>query len=440
MSDLQDLPALLAALLHPSALVEIAVLLACLGLAWLITARLRLRAQPPPAQAEAASPNPPPPSATSVWFGERGFDGALFPVLALGLAVLARLALRQYLPVAVFHLVVPVLVSLCLIRVSVRVLHATFPKSALVRAAERTLSWGVWLVTVLWLSGLLTPLLAEMEAISWKIGGAPVSLRSLVEGAISTVVILLVVLWLSASLEARLLRADGLHLSVRKIAANAMRAVLLLVGLLTALSAAGIPLGALGVLGGAVGVGIGLGLQKLASNYVSGFVILAERSLRIGDVVKVDNFEGRITDITTRYTVIRAANGRESIVPNELLITQRVENLSFADPQVALTSTVQVAYGTDLDGLTPLLVAAMAAVPRVTPAPAPSVQLSSFAADGLELTCVYWVADIENGQGNVKSDVNRAILRALTSAGAEIPFPQRVVRGLPPASPASPSV
>ena len=169
------------------------------------------------------------------------------------------------------------------------------------RAAERTLSWGVWLVTVLWLSGLLTPLLAEMEAISWKIGGAPVSLRSLVEGAISTVVILLVVLWLSASLEARLLRADGLHLSVRKIAANAIRAVLLLVGLLTALSAAGIPLGALGVLGGAVGVGIGLGLQKLASNYVSGFVILAERSLRIGDVVKVDNFEGRITDITTRY-------------------------------------------------------------------------------------------------------------------------------------------
>ena len=107
MSDLQDLPALLAALLHPSALVEIAVLLACLGLAWLITARLRLRAQPPPAQAEAASPNPPPPSATSVWFGERGFDGALFPVLALGLAVLARLALRHHLPVAVFHLVVP---------------------------------------------------------------------------------------------------------------------------------------------------------------------------------------------------------------------------------------------------------------------------------------------------------------------------------------------
>jgi small-conductance mechanosensitive channel len=126
-------------------------------------------------------------------------------------------------------------------------------------------------------------------------------------------------------------------------------------GLMFALSAAGIDLTALGVLGGALGVGIGLGLQKLAANYVSGFVILAERSMRIGDMVKVDGFEGRITDITTRYTVIRALNGREAIVPNEMLITQRVENSSLADPKVAAHTVVQVAYGTDLDALMPAL-------------------------------------------------------------------------------------
>src|SRR6185369_5117224 len=153
-----------------------------------------------------------------------------------------------------------------------------------------------------------------------------------------------------------------------------------------ALSAVGVDLTALSVLGGALGVGIGFGLQKLAANYVSGFVILAERSLRIGDVVKVDNFEGRITDITTRYTVIRANNGRESIVPNELLITQRIENSSFADTRISLSTVVQVAYGTDLDALMPRLVAAMAGVPRVLAEPPPSVQLSAFAADGLELT------------------------------------------------------
>jgi small-conductance mechanosensitive channel len=239
---------------------------------------------------------------------------------------------------------------------------------------------------------------------------------------------MLLMLWLSATLEARLLRASRVSLSVRKMAANATRAILLLVGLLVAMSAAGIPLGALSVLGGAVGVGIGLGLQKLAANYVSGFVILAERSLRIGDVVKVDNFEGRITDISARYTVIRAANGRESIVPNEMMITQRVENCSFADPNVALTSVVQVSYGTDVTALIPQLVAAMLAVPRVLADPEPSVQLSNFAADGLELTLVFWIGDIANGQGNVRSGVNLAVLDLLNASGVEIPFPQRVWR------------
>jgi len=204
--------------------------------------------------------------------------------------------------------------------------------------------------------------------------------------------------------------------------------MLLLVGLLLALSAAGIPLGALSVLGGAVGVGIGFGLQKLASNYVSGFVILAERSLRIGDVVKVDGFEGRISDINTRYTVIRALNGRESIVPNEMLITQRVENSSLADPRVSLTTGVQVAFGTDLDALIPRLAAVVAQVPRVVADPAPAVFLLAFAADGLELQIAFWIADPENGQNNVKSDVNLAVLRLLNAAGVQIPYPQRVMR------------
>jgi small-conductance mechanosensitive channel len=181
------------------------------------------------------------------------------------------------------------------------------------------------------------------------------------------------------------------------------------------------------VMGGAVGVGLGFGLQKLAANYVSGFVILAERSVRIGDVVKVDGFEGRISDITTRYTVIRAVNGRESIVPNEMLITQRVESSSLADPKVAQTTLVQVAYGTDLAALLPRLEAVMAQVQRVLDDPAPAAQLSNFGADGLELTLVYWIADPGNGTGNVRSQVNLAVLAALNEAGVEIPFPQRVL-------------
>lgn len=410
MLGADSLAALAAALLHPSALTEAAVLLLCLALAYGI---VRL--------AHGAAPG-------SIWFGERGFDGVLFPLLALGFALLARWLLKAWVPIALFKLAVPVLASLAMIRSAVRVLRVGFPNSRFVRALERTISWLVWIGLVLWLTDLLPILLSEMEAVRWKLAGGEVSLRNLVEGALSAAVVLVLVLWLSATIEARLLAAERVNLSVRKIAANATRAGLLLVGLLVALSVAGIPLGALGVLGGAIGVGIGFGLQKLAANYVSGFVILAERSLRIGDLVKVDNFEGRITDITTRYTVIRAANGRESIVPNELLITQRVENSSFADTRIAITTVVQVAYGTDLDALMPRLVAAMAAVPRVLADPAPSVQLSSFAADGLELTLGFWVADPENGQGNVRSDVNLAILRTLDAAGVEIPYPQRVLR------------
>ena len=417
----EDLAAWLAALTRPSVLTEIAVLAACLAAAWLAVRLARSALDP------AQHRN-------SVWFGERIVDGVLFPVAALLLALAARWTLKAAQPIALFHLAVPILASLVAIRITVRVLRVAFPSSQAVRVIERTLSWLVWGATVLWVTGLLPLLLQELEAIHWKLGGADVSLRSLIEGALSAVAVLVAMLWVSAAIESRLLAGATDNLSVRKIAANATRALLLLVGLMLALSAAGIPLGALSVFGGALGVGLGFGLQKLAANYVSGFVILAERSLRIGDMVKVDGFEGRVTDIKTRYTVIRALNGRESIVPNELLITQRVENSSLADPKVSLHTTIQVAYGTDLDTLLPRLTSATLAVPRVIADPAPAVFLADFGADGLNLQVAFWIADPENGQANVRSDVNLALLRTLNVLGVSIPFPQRVLHQSLPAS------
>jgi small-conductance mechanosensitive channel len=399
-------------LMRPSSLAELAVLALVVGMAFAFVRWLRARSSQP----------------RRVWFGDRGFDGVLFPVLALLGALAARHALTGVVPIAVFRVAVPVLLSLALIRIGVRVLRVAFPESVAVRAVERSISWFVWGLLVLWLTGLLPLVMSELELVHWKVGGVDVSLRSLLEGAISAVAVMVLMLWLSAGIEAYLLKEGVGNLSVRKIAANATRAILLLVGILLALSAAGIPLAALSVLGGAVGVGIGLGLQKLAANYVSGFVILAERSLRIGDVVKLDGFEGRISDIHTRYTLIRALNGRESIVPNEMLITQRVENLTAADPKVSLSTTVVVAYGTDLTVLLPELVKAIADVPRVIADPAPNVQVSNLAADGIELATGFWIADPENGQGNARSDVNLAVLACLARLGAQIPYPQRDVR------------
>jgi small-conductance mechanosensitive channel len=240
--------------------------------------------------------------------------------------------------------------------------------------------------------------------------------------------VLIVTLWISAGIESRVLRnATGGELSLRKAISNATRALLIFVGLIVALSAVGIDLTALSVLGGAVGVGIGLGLQKLAANYVSGFVILAERNMRIGDNVRVDGFEGLITQINARYTVIRSLTGRESIVPNEMLITNRVENLSLADSRVYQSSIVSVGYESDVELVRSLLMKAAQDQPRVLQDPAPVINLSNFGADGLEFTIGYWIADPEVGQGGLKSDINFAVLAALRAHAIDIPYPQRVL-------------
>ena len=425
MQNLKSLQQALAELTPQGALVELAMLSASLAVAYGLVWLLR-----------GARPQE---GGRSIWYGARLYDGVLFPLAALLVGVIARWGLNEVLPVGLLRLAVPILTSLVVIRLSVQVLRTAFPSSLLVRRLERTVSWMVWGGLVLWLTGALPFLMEEMEGVQWRIGGASVSLLMMLQGAVSAGAVLLLVLWLSATLEAQLLKgAAGTSISARKMAANATRAMLLLIGILVALTAVGIPISALSVLGGAIGVGIGLGLQKLASNYVSGFVVLAERSLRIGDLVRVDNFEGHITDIKTRYTVIRALSGRESIVPNEMLITQRVENLSLADRNVLVSTVVQVAYGTDLDVLMPELVAVARAVPRVLSDPGPGVQLSAFASDGLELTLNFWISDPENGQGNVRSAVNLAVLRALNERGIEIPFPQRVFHALPPPAPPAP--
>jgi small-conductance mechanosensitive channel len=412
---IDDFAGWLAGFQQPTVWLELGALALCVVLAWGLGAALRRALS---RQDDSAS----------ILFGRRVFDGVLFPLLLLALAYVARAALVGHLTPAVFKVAIPVLVSLVVIRLGVKVLQVAFSQAPWVRVLERTISWVAWGAMVLWVSGLLPLVLEEMDQITWKIGASTVSLRTLIEGALTAGAMLIVTLWISAAIEARLLKsAIGGDLSLRKALSNATRALLMFLGLIFALSAVGIDLTALSVLGGAVGVGIGFGLQKLAANYVSGFVILAERSMRIGDNVRVDNFEGRITDITTRYTVIRSATGRESIVPNEMLITQRVENLSLADPRVWQSTVVSVAYDSDVDLVRRLLVDAALSQTRVLKEPVPNAALSAFGADGLEFTLGYWIADPENGQLNARSEINLAILRALREHGVEIPYPQRIV-------------
>ncbi len=408
-----DLDSWIAALLQPATLKVMAVLVACGILAWTLVWLAR----------RAASTQEP-----SILFGRRIVDGVLFPLLLLSLVYLARAIVAGWLPLTLFRIAIPALVALAAIRLGVKVLQVAIGNAPWVRALERTISWVAWLAMVLWVSGLLPIVLEELDQIHWKVGSSNLSVRNIIEGGLTAGAVLILTLWISSAIEARLLRsATGGRLSLRKAISNAIRALLMFVGLLVALSTVGIDLTALSVLGGAVGVGIGLGLQRLAANYVSGFVILAERSMRIGDNVRVDNFEGRITDINARYTLIRSLAGRESIVPNEMLITNRVENLSLADSKVWQSTVVSVGYDSDVTLVGRLLTEAAMSEARVLRDPAPNAALSAFGADGLEFTLGYWIADPENGQLNLRSLINIKILAALREHNISIPFPQRVI-------------
>ena len=396
---------------QPLLLKELALLALALLLAWLISYQLSRFA-----------------THTSVLFGRGVVDGVLFPMAALALAYVAQVVFLKHQTPMLFKLAIPVLLSLALIRLCARVLMAVFPVSPMAQLTERLISWLAWGVAVLWITDLLPLVAQELEQIQLNFGKVRLNLRTLLEGVLSCGLVLVLSLWVSATIEQRLLARTVSDLSMRKVAANLLRAVLLLVGLLFALSAVGVDLTALSVLGGAFGVGLGLGLQKLAANYVSGFVVLVERSVRIGDYIKVDGLEGRVIDIKTRYTLLRDASGRESIIPNEMLLTQRVDNLSLSDPQIAVNCTFPLGVDVDIEQVLGLLSLAALQSEWVLRDPPPQAFLSKVESSGLEFTVVSWVSDPEAGYLQTRSQINTAVVQALRQAGIELPkAPQQLV-------------
>ncbi|EXI79181.1 MAG: Potassium efflux system KefA precursor [Candidatus Accumulibacter sp. BA-94] len=222
---------------------------------------------------------------------------------------------------------------------------------------------------------------------------------------------------------------DSIDASISVVLSRLVKAVLSVVALLFSLSIVGIDITALSVFSGALAVGLGFGLQKIASNYVSGFIILLDRSIRIGNVVAVDPLTtGVVTQITARYTVVRTLTGTEVIIPNEYLVSNIVRNESFTDSRVRFILSVQVAYGTDLDIAMQLMGEAALVHKRVLTDPVPQVLLTAFADSGINLDLCYWIADPENGTGSIRSAINLAIWRSFRENGIQIPFPQREVR------------
>ncbi|HEU0368136.1 MAG TPA: mechanosensitive ion channel domain-containing protein, partial [Candidatus Acidoferrum sp.] len=177
------------------------------------------------------------------------------------------------------------------------------------------------------------------------------------------------------------------------------------------------------VFGGALGVGLGLGMQKIASNYVSGFVILLERSLSIGDMISVDKYSGKVSQINTRYTVLMGLDGVETVLPNEMLISGPVQNQSLSNRTVRVSTVLTAAYGSDLDFLIPMLEALPLGVARVLESPAPGVSLNKFSPDGFELELGFWISDPESGRGSVISEVNKKIYALVQSGDIKLALP-----------------
>ncbi|CDG81790.1 mechanosensitive ion channel family protein [Janthinobacterium agaricidamnosum NBRC 102515 = DSM 9628] len=378
-----------------------------------------------------------PAASAAARFGAESFVRVLAPLMIAALLAIAKYFLSLTQTVHVLSVALPLCTSLALIRFGFYLLRRVFARHGEVTATmllfEKVFAVVVWLGVALYITGLWPGLLEFLDNTMVPLGRNKVSLETILQAAVSVVLLMILAMWAGAALDERLMKMSGLHSSLRVVMSRMGRAVLILVSVLVSLSLVGIDLTVLSVFGGAFGVALGFGLQKIAANYVSGFIILLDRSLTIGDMITVDKYSGKVTQINTRYTVLQGLDGVESVVPNEMLISGGVQNMSLSNRMVALSTSVSVAYDTDIDMVLPLLAAAAASIPRVSRTQPPSATLVRFGADGIDLQLGFWIADPENGRGGVTSDVNRAIWRALQEHKISVPYTQREVRiiGMP---------
>ena len=355
-------------------------------------------------------------------FSIEGVRRLAFPVapqlfLWVGEGVLRATRLVGAADTQLLRLAMTLLLALASIRLLVFVLRRVFRSAQWLVTGERLLAGIIWVAVALHVTGLLEDTIGWLEATQLPLGAARVSLWAVLTGFVSVIITLLATLWLGSSIEDRLMRADSLDINLRAVLSRVLRAVLVLLGVLMALSLAGLDLTVLSVFGGALGVGLGLGLQRIASNYVSGFIILLDRSIRIGDLVTVDKYGGTVSRIETRYTVLRGADGSEAIVPNELLVATAVNNQTFSDKKQRLVLRLTVPWGTDL-ALLGQLEAAARTQDGVLQEPAPQALLLGFAGGGLELELAFSVleADLVRRQA-IQSRVAHAMVATLQAHG-----------------------
>ena len=358
----------------------------------------------------------------------RGTNRIAFPMSMLLYLILTRFLLDQFgVSTAVLDIFTPLLLSLAGIKLGVYILRSGFSPSPALRAWENVFSLLVWSVLALHLLGWLPDVIKAMDEFAFTFGETRFSVLSLLQLTTSIIVFIVLANWLSRLIESRTRRSQYLNPSMRVVLTKTSKFVIYGLAILFALKAVGIDFTAFAVFSGAVGVGIGFGLQKIFSNFISGFILIFDRSIKPGDVITIGNRFGWVQELNARYVVVRDRDGVEALIPNENLITSEVTNWSYSDRSVRRRLPVSVSYHDDPELAMKLMVESALDHPRVLKNPEPVSRLLRFGDNGIELELRVWIEDPENGTANVTSDINLAFWKRFKEHNITIPFPQRDV-------------
>lgn len=354
----------------------------------------------------------------------------LFPLTALLIVWGAKILLASTQHTSLLHLASQLLLAMAAIRLAVYILRYVFSPSGWVKATENAIATTIWAILALHLSGLLPELVALLDGINVTLGKSKVTLLLVIQALFTVVITVVVALWLSRLIENRLMQNTHLNPNMRVVLGKVLRIVLTVFAVLFAFSAIGLDITLLSVFGGALGVGLGFGLQKIASNFISGFILLLDDSIHMGDVITVENHYGVVSDLRARYLVLKKLDGTEVVIPNETLIAHPVVNHSFTDHKARVQMPVQVSYDSALELAMQLIEATATKHERVLKDPAPTVHLKGFGDNGIDLMLSFWIPDPEEGSSALQSEIYLDIWRAFNCNGIVIPYPQREVRML----------
>lgn len=357
-----------------------------------------------------------------------GLQRLQFPLTALVVVLIGRAVLKYWHSVNLLNVAVPMLTALAIVRVVVYVLRRVFSPGGWLRSWERLISGTVWLGFAVYITGFAPDFIYFLDDTGFSIGKQHVSLLLVLQAVLVVGITLLAALWAGSAIESRLMRADTLDMNLRAVLSKLTRALLTIVALLIALQAVGLDLTLLSVFGGALGVGLGFGLQKTASNYVSGFIILMDRSVSLGDMISVDRFTGQISKMTARYVVLRSLDGTETLIPNETLVTSPVVNNTYSDHRVRAAVVVLIDYSSDPDAAIRIMEDAARRQTRVLREPEPAALVRQLGENGIELELGFWIEDPQLGLGKLRSDLLRDILGGFRASGIQMPQPKSEAR------------